>query len=271
LSIQEAFSKTQIANEKGDMNLQEDIAPERIEVKVPVRLYRYRNLGLEFELTQREIDTIKLQYVWASDYQNLNDPMEGLYRPNINRSKSVYQETIRKIFNQKRASSGISCFSETNDNELMWAHYAENYAGLCVEYSGGVIEQGQNTNHGWVRVIYGDEPPQFNAEQLMNYVQAARTILSHKKSSWAYEREWRLVGPTGKTVFSNQPVRAIYFGSRTPAHVRLNFIAQLQETGIEFFNVVISGYKHEWTKTSIQNESIEQGNDEYKSPNIFPA
>jgi Protein of unknown function (DUF2971) len=238
LSIQEAFSKTQIANEKGDMNLQEDIAPERIEVKVPVRLYRYRNLGLEFELTQREI---------------------------------VYQETIRKIFNQKRASSGISCFSETNDNELMWAHYAENYAGLCVEYSAGVIEQGQNTNHGWVRVIYGDEPPQFNAEQLMNYVQAARTILLHKKSSWAYEREWRLVGPAGKTVFSNQPVRAIYFGSRTPAHVRLNFIAQLQETGIEFFNMVISGYKHEWTKTSIQNESIEQGNDEYKSPNIFPA
>ncbi|MGY3034301.1 hypothetical protein ACVIIV_003471 [Bradyrhizobium sp. USDA 4354] len=29
---------------------------------------------------------------------------------------------------------GICCFSDTNDNELMWAHYAANYSGICVAY-----------------------------------------------------------------------------------------------------------------------------------------
>lgn len=28
----------------------------------------------------------------------------------------------------------MSCFTESNDNSLMWSHYAEQNTGICVEY-----------------------------------------------------------------------------------------------------------------------------------------
>jgi len=44
--------------------------------------------------------------------------------------------------------------------------------------------------------------------------EAARKILSHKKSSWAYEREWRIFGPPGELYFAGNCIAEIRLGSR---------------------------------------------------------
>ncbi len=49
-------------------------------------------------------------------------------------SEPAWRQTYREILNAKRAI-GIACFTETYDNELMWAHYAHNYSGICIAYS----------------------------------------------------------------------------------------------------------------------------------------
>ena len=99
----------------------------------PPLLYRYRGIRNQQELHQ-ELDAIKREYLWCSDYRSLNDPMEGFYEPASRLQKnSAYSRIARDILNAKRGV-GICCFSDTHSNELMWTHYASNYSGLCVGY-----------------------------------------------------------------------------------------------------------------------------------------
>lgn len=101
---------------------------------LPPRLYRYRKVP-SLELVERELSAISKDYLWCSHYRGLNDPMEGIYGASIWLTQQpTFKRLVGDIRNQK-SSLGICCFSDTYDNELMWAHYTDNYSGICVEYS----------------------------------------------------------------------------------------------------------------------------------------
>ena len=43
-------------------------------------------------------------------------------------------KVLRSTFGAFRETTGISCLSESDESLLMWAHYANNHCGMCVEY-----------------------------------------------------------------------------------------------------------------------------------------
>lgn len=45
-------------------------------------------------------------------------------------AKKVLDTSMR----ENRQKTGIACFSEVNDNILMWSHYANSCRGFCLEY-----------------------------------------------------------------------------------------------------------------------------------------
>lgn len=63
--------------------------PAEIEKPVlPRRLYRYRSFTprvsddlKESVLVKREIDSIREPYLWCANFEHMNDPMEGVFRP----------------------------------------------------------------------------------------------------------------------------------------------------------------------------------------------
>ena len=122
----------------------------------PASLYKY------YSDTKLNFETIKNNSIWYSAPCNFNDifdcnisiddekifnnalnlfpdkrgvrtgsPMWKKLKEEINRG--LYMLEIQ--FNELRNTTGISCFSEREDSLLMWAHYANNHRGICVEYN----------------------------------------------------------------------------------------------------------------------------------------
>ena len=212
---------------------------------LPKRLYRYRSLTKRDEALNDEIDSIRNKYIYCSDFSKMNDPMEGFFEssPDL-RSDSAYRQVLRQIKDRK-LSTGLACFSETKENVLMWAHYADNYAGICLEYSSAELVAGLPRSASFVRMAYVDELPEVTQNEVVNFDDAAIHILSQKQSAWAYEREWRLLSDLERvSVGRRQPVKAIYFGPRISKSHRQRILTRLQGTKIKGFKMTVNGYEH---------------------------
>lgn len=51
--------------------------------------------------------------------------------------ESAYEEYVTKMkekLQEARKSAYIGCFSKRPDSTLMWAHYVDNFKGVCIEW-----------------------------------------------------------------------------------------------------------------------------------------
>ena len=85
------------------------------------KLYRYSKADYY------NIRNIETQRIHLSPNGILNDAYEGFANP-----YSVEDGFLDNPYLEDMAY--MSCFSEDNDNLLMWAHYGDNHRGICVEY-----------------------------------------------------------------------------------------------------------------------------------------
>jgi Protein of unknown function (DUF2971) len=174
----------------------------------------------------------------------MNDPMEGFFQPSkVLSGKSDYNDIVQQIIDSK-SDIGIACFTETNEDVLMWTHYAGNYAGMCLSYSTIDLRAGLPNHVNLVRLAYVDEPPVVYPSHARNSHNAAVRILSQKKYNWANEREWRVLGPVGEVGFGKvQAVKAIYFGSRADRRQQKQILEKIDGTSIRAFMMDVDGYK----------------------------
>jgi hypothetical protein len=227
---------------------------------LPPFLYRYRELASEEEklcdpgradkIFTRELGAIKNRLLHFTNYKGMNDPMEGFYDPS-RRAKNDpnFASTASEIYHAK-INFGLCCFSDTHDNELMWAHYSNNYAGICVGYRPQLFMTSLSPDFHLVRMAYGNDPPVLSVHDLVDHNGAARKILSHKKATWVYEREWRLAGPVGDHyVKSKLCIRELYLGLRIRPQYKTRLLTELKNVSIKIFEMSpLSNYEHEWVK-----------------------
>jgi hypothetical protein len=179
----------------------------------------------------------------------MNDPMEGFYRPSVLLKSHRDADRIMAKSVDMKTTIGIACFSESKEIELMWAHYAGNYSGICVGYATKRLQNRLGDKTRLVKVAYGDTMPLLTASETKDLEAAARIILSHKKMNWFYEREWRVLGLKGKNEITKRSTRLIsnlYLGSRIdPAHESMIF-NDLNLSGIPIYKMTVDGYAHKW-------------------------
>lgn len=214
---------------------------------LPLRLYRYRSLTRDKNALAEEIASLRHNFLWCSDFTRMNDPMEGFYKPSSRlEGKNEYKRIVRQI-TDKKTLVGIACFSETKENVLMWTHYAGNYSGICLAYSTQRLVDGLPHHVSLIRLAYGDDPPRISTDDVRNTELAARKILSQKKYNWAYEREWRVLGPKGKVeIGAETAVTDLYFGARVNAQHRHQILQKIQGTGIKAHTMQVDEYDHTW-------------------------
>ena len=164
--------------------------------------------------SQEKIDMIKGNKLWLSKYYTLNDPFE-LQSFYINeekfKDKGFHLEYIHKFIDAHKDFFIGSFTTKCLDNLPMWAHYANNHKGICLEYE-------INRNNLFYPISY--ESKRFPANTiLMNYFalsykKALNSMLTKKEieelnfyrmltlhfnaikhSSWKYEDEYRLLIP----------------------------------------------------------------------------
>lgn len=178
----------------------------------PSRLYRYRRLGSDVD---QELDALRQNYVYCSAYSAMNDPMEGMHRmpSRFIESSSITKNQERVL--DAREAMGIASLSEVFDHEPMWAHYAGQFTGMCVEYSLNRLLKGLNQDTAICRMMYSEREPVLLNDK-SQAIDRACLSLSCKTVRWASEREWRIFRPTvGRAEYSEpRTVTKIFLGSR---------------------------------------------------------
>lgn len=64
-------------------------------------------------------------------YKNFSDEQKELIKLDF---KKVEIEKYKNMWEKVKKCVSIACFSENYDINPMWAHYADNHEGICVEY-----------------------------------------------------------------------------------------------------------------------------------------
>ena len=112
--------------------------------ELPIRLFQYRSVSDEM------IEGLKWGILRFKSPTRFNDPYDSLMRWDsaeisnlLNNPKYAHILAKHNIFDEDTLAASIkgrfriSCFSEVSDSPVMWAHYAKNGGGFCVEYELG--------------------------------------------------------------------------------------------------------------------------------------
>ncbi|MEN9302328.1 MAG: hypothetical protein RL264_757 [Bacteroidota bacterium] len=155
--------------------------------------YKYRSLnGDNWEYL---LDIILNNRLYCAKYNELNDPMEGVFYVN-NRNKEY--EEIDRLVNGKE-SVRICSLTENSEEPLMWGHYADGNRGIAIG-----VKVNKNT------IIH---PINYNGRKDFDLITVKpEDLFIHKNPDWSYEKEIRIFS---KTLFQKIEIVEIIFGVRT--------------------------------------------------------
>ena len=157
------------------------------------------------------------------------------YRDEL-KSKMVYEEAAcedlynKKVIQQMIAQFRVSCFSMSSDNTLMWAHYASNHQGFCLEFS--YPDNQPNLFMYLSKINYTSQYPVLtmpvfditDPDNEKQFEAMATTLLLTKQDVWSYEEEYRIIlnGDFGEKIpgcrknkikYPAEALTGVYFGS----------------------------------------------------------
>jgi hypothetical protein len=145
----------------------------------------------------------------------------------------------------------ILSLSEVYDNEPMWAHYAEEYKGVVLEF--GSFDDYDSPMLVAKKVTYSNDPPvvgtldlfvkQMTGQKGFDYEEMLGPLEIVKKKQWEYEKEWRIISNGRKNGllytdidFHPRTLHRIYLGHQVE-DVSKKDIASLCDHGLEHVEV----------------------------------
>lgn len=165
------------------------------------------------EPTDDQIEEVRTHYLSQADLpargrRELEQMSSKQLRDIVVRSAKHLVEDQAERFLSKH---GVSCFSEVNDDLLMWAHYGGRYKGFCLEFN-PIYEP----FHKLRKVKYVEGIPKVDPVLAIlkdNYDQYV-DLYCTKSANWRYEREWRAIHDVAGTAFTYpaEALRGVYFG-----------------------------------------------------------
>ena len=182
----------------------------------PASLYKYYSDSL------RNLENVKNNKMWYSSPIHFNDVFDceittdekKLFESTLQMCPSVQNvrvgspvwknlkaetrksaKEMQDLFAGMRSGIGVSCLSESDDSLLMWAHYASNHCGMCVEYE--LLEINSQLKFTPVPIIYSEERICFNSLNTTTVERDTTKMflesLTTKSPEWSYEKEWRII------------------------------------------------------------------------------
>lgn len=163
-------------------------------MRLPPKLYKYEALNAQ------TLQNLKSQILYFGSPLGFNDPYDCALTPSIRVPLDDEVERVRQHYLSKETSGsarqmelqskstdelreilmratqkaltteignflntrGVTCFSEINDDLLMWSHYGGRYRGICLEFS---TESGPLSKAR--QVSYVDRPPSVSVSTLL--------------------------------------------------------------------------------------------------------
>ncbi|UXP32708.1 DUF2971 domain-containing protein [Reichenbachiella agarivorans] len=131
------------------------------------------------------------------DYYYYSDPLEEIQK------HGFIKFFLNNWYHLQRNKYGISCFSSTPKEPLMWSHYANKHTGICLIYNKHKLMEGLFDSGFYFdirKINYKERPTlellECNGEILIN---SNEPVLFSKNSKWKYEKEIRISFLSGET------------------------------------------------------------------------
>ena len=210
-------------------------------------LFKYLPISTREQLAYR-LGTCENNHIFFPNYSQLNDPLEGSgYDFEISGyagcgiTKAVDDEDI--VMASIRQKYKILSLSETCFSPSMWAHYADNFHGICIGYwTNGVFSKAQ-------KLEYVSNPKHSEAANGDGYVEDDLVVnkvyksFFYKHTDWVYEKEYRIVEESKKQFLEYTPedVACVILGTNIEDSI-CTFLAQSIPKSIRIYRAKI-GYR----------------------------
>ncbi len=131
----------------------------------------------------------------------------------VNQIHSGIEKTLKEKQRQFLHERGCSCFSEENDNILMWSHYAGGHKGICLK-----LDTSFELFSKIDKVNYSDDFPLIPIMRLIDnndkFDNEILKPLYRKSKRWEYEKEWRIfhVEPNKLYGYGVDALKSVFFG-----------------------------------------------------------
>ncbi|MFR4980087.1 MAG: DUF2971 domain-containing protein [Clostridium neonatale] len=194
---------------------------------IPKRLFQYNALldkryNNYIEKNEKRLESLKENKIYVTNYRCFNDPFEfEMLSVDMDKlQKENYDiKEIDKFLNAFKNKILVACFTTINDNMSMWAHYANNHKGYCVEY--------EITNTEKIYPVFYEQFRNNNSKELTNMVRELYDYYSNlnnhkeefykifsyfylslccKNKFWEYENEYRMLYKTDEIEVNTEKV-----------------------------------------------------------------
>lgn len=188
--------------------------------------------NINFQLGDTTEENFELLFNWAREEAPDKKDFEETYHSEGKVTKSFKDKVLEGSRNatalllEKRLSDvGVTCFSEINDDILMWSHYALSHQGFCLEFDTTKFPfmrtNNPDKNNAIEKVDYSDSYPVMSLKEIaLNQLPSLpQNLLTRKSSHWSYEREWRLFSTRGniELAYEKTALTGVYLGCKITA------------------------------------------------------
>lgn len=225
-------------------------------MKRPSKLYRYR--PLDDALLDRELDALRQSYLFSPSFKAMNDPMEAFLdiggpndrfidfwlKPTGKSVKDFYQ-----ILSKVVDGLALISFSESHNDLPLWAYYASNFSGMCLEFTTSELEIGdlQGEKLGQVSYALNAMPPldwkviNSGGEEIKEAILAR---LTRKRVEWAHEKEWRFItGAVGPRHYIDDALSRVFLGPRVSTKHAQLICEALDRRPVEVLQGEVKGFQ----------------------------
>lgn len=239
-------------------------------MKRPSSLFRYR--PLTDDLLERELDALRESYLFSPSFSMMNDPMEAFYEtggPIDGLFDASVEGAGKKIedlyaqFGSILTEMGLVSFSTSHENLPLWAYYASDFAGMCLEFDRDTLAIGDFQDGRLRRVVYDRQalPPVSIIDFGKGGIEEALIArVIRKRIEWAHEQEWRIVvGNVGKKYHLDDALRRVYLGPRVKKNHSARIFEVLEHRPVEIFQGEVNGFNLVFrsVKSAVEPEKCE--------------
>ena len=242
----------------------------------PRSLVKFYSGKYETNGTNYLLDSISNNTVWLSSPRFFNDPFDCVINIDYNlEAEKISQRILKNRFGEdvaqcllsydgsaevlsqiaeylKKQNEGrllylensiyVTCFSEKDNLKSlrMWAHYANNHSGVCVEYDFNTVNS--VSPFACIPVKYTD-----TYEYLLNTNDISEDVANYMKfftkaKEWEHEKEWRvaekneILNIKGYSVSISLPV-AVYLGCKVSPKLKKDVISMCNGKNIPIYQM----------------------------------
>lgn len=193
------------------------------------------------------------------------DPLNILY--------NALDEEYMYFYNNAKEEFRVACFTTSPYSQLMWAKYANNHKGFCVEYEVDF----DITNQENLNLIFALFPVAYSKVRGNITKQVVKTLdyqpdedylwsifsngILRKSIDWAYQNEWRLVMHNKLFNQNNYLIKffkitKVFLGNKMPAKDKMEIINICKEKNITVVRVEKNEKYFEMEECNIDEEYL---------------